>query len=502
MADRLVADDTVVDQILQEGGVGEVEAFVDPHGDDAGVGFDPVPPDVAEVLGAGNQPDLGHMGTRGLVEKHQDRQGDPGGDADFHPREQGQQDGGGDGGKIDAVVGPGSAQDRQVDEAENRDDDRGSQHGLGQEEQQRGQQQRGQGQAEGGEGSGGGCFGARVEVHDRPGKAAGDREAARKGRRDVGGTEADKLLIRDDALASLRGEGPGDGDGFDKADDGDQQGGNEEVSPERGGEGRQGQRRQAGRHVSDHRDALVRKAEGADRKDRQRHRHHRAGLGQQIGGARRKPGGTQQGLQPPAHPEEEDERGRADRQRGRLRVAEMRHDAADHADQVRSARLYAEDMTDLRGRDEDAGGGDEPGDDRVREEVRQKAKPEQAHGQQHHPRQEGQRDRRRDIVGRALRRDLARRGRRHQRHNRNRAHRQRARCAEDRVGQQRQDGGVETHFGRQSGQQGVGQRLRDQHDRDDHRRHEVRGQRVPVIAARPVEDRDMPPEPGGRDQAL
>ena len=63
MADRLVAADPCGHVILEEAGIGEIKAFVDPEGHQRGMCFDRVPQDIAEMLGAGDQTHFGHMGA-------------------------------------------------------------------------------------------------------------------------------------------------------------------------------------------------------------------------------------------------------------------------------------------------------------------------------------------------------------------------------------------------------------------------------------------------------
>ena len=82
-------------------------------------------------------------------------------------------------------------------------------------------------------------------------------------------------------------------------------------------------------------------------------------------------------------------------------------------------------------------------------------------------------------------------GRGHQAGHRHRADRQRARGAEDRIEHQRRHRGIEPDLRRQPGQQRIGQRLRDQHDRDDHRHDQVVGERLARCIA--------PPSPGSGD---
>jgi hypothetical protein len=59
----------------------------------------------------------------------------------------------------------------------------------------------------------------------------------------------------------------------------------------------------------------------------------------------------------------------------------------------------AEDMLELAGGDDDARRGDEAGDHRVREEIGEKAQPEDTQQDQEHARQEGQRERGRSSSG-------------------------------------------------------------------------------------------------------
>jgi hypothetical protein len=73
--------------------------------------------------------------------------------------------------------------------------------------------------------------------------------------------------------------------------------------------------------------------------------------------------------------------------------------------QVVTGRTDAEHMLELAGGNDDARRSDEPGNDRVRQEVGEKAQPQHTHGQQEHAGQEGQRDRGGYVVGRTNLRD-------------------------------------------------------------------------------------------------
>ena len=199
----------------------------------------------------------------------------------------------------------------------------------------------------------------------------------------------------------------------------------------------------------------------------------------------------QQGLQPLADPEQEQRRGHADRERPRIDLVESRCQPAKHGGPGIAARADAEDMLELAGRDEDAAGSDEPADHRVRQQVGEEAHAQQAEHSQHHARQCRQRNRRFEIERGSLRGDRTRRACGHQRHHRNRADRQSAAGAENRIGDQREDRGVEPDHRRQAGQQRIGEALRDQHDGDDDGRHHVLGQDRAIIRPAPFEDGEI-----------
>ena len=150
-------------------------------------------------------------------------------------------------------------------------------------------------------------------------------------------------------------------------------------------------------------------------------------------------------------------------------------------------RLDPQNVFQLTGSNQQTRGCDKARDHRVAQEIRQKAQTEYAHHKQDQPRQEGQRDGRSDIVGLAGQVEVSNGGRRHQADNRNRPDGQRTRRTENRIGDQGQDRRVKTHFGGKTGQQRIGQGLRDQHDRDDHRRQQVGRKRPLIVAAPPVQ---------------
>jgi hypothetical protein len=65
--------------------------------------------------------------------------------------------------------------------------------------------------------------------------------------------------------------------------------------------------------------------------------------------------------------------------------------------EIVARRIDAENVLQLAGGDDDARGGDEAGDDRVRQEIGEKTEPEQAEREQERAGQERERDRRRYV---------------------------------------------------------------------------------------------------------
>ena len=122
------------------------------------------------------------------------------------------------------------------------------------------------------------------------------------------------------------------------------------------------------------------------------------------------------------------------------------------------------------------------------EEIGYKAQPEQAHGHQDHAGHYRQGERGGHIAHRPFIGDAPHSDRRHQRDDSYRPDGQRAPGAEDCIEHQRRHGGVEPGFGRHARQHGIGQRLRNQHDRDDQRRHQITDQRLATVFTAPLKD--------------
>ena len=444
--------------------------------------------DIAEVFGARHQPDFGNMRFGGFIEMQKDRQHHPAGHPQFDPAAQGDQHGGQHGSEIGFGIAPCLFQDREIHQCQHGHDDRRGQGRLRQKEDQRRQRQCGHGQTHGGIGPRRRCLRPCVKVHHRPRKPARDRIAPRKGRADIGRPQTNQLLIRIDPLTPFRGKRLRDRDGFNKPDDRDQKSRQQQAAHQIERQVRQRQRWQALRHGTHNLDALPRKIKGPDRQCGDNHRRHGPRLGRHIRRPRTHTARAQERFQPLAHPEQKQRRGHANHHRRPVHHAQIGPDRHQQLCQIAARGINAQNMLDLAGGDDHTRGGDKARDHRVGQEIRQKPQLEHPHHQQHHPRQQGQRQRGDGIAHRALISDIAQGGGCHQRHHRHRPHRQGAAGAKDGIKQDRHDRRIEPRFGRQPRQQRIGQRLRDQHDRDDHRRDQIIGQGRLVIVAPPVED--------------
>jgi hypothetical protein len=114
------------------------------------------------------------------------------------------------------------------------------------------------------EGPGSRRLGAGVEIHHRAREAARHRIAAGEGRAEIGGAEADQLLVGVDALALLGRQRLRDRDRLHEADDRDQERRDETAATRlRRRQARHGERRQALRHLADDGSRPVREPEQA-----------------------------------------------------------------------------------------------------------------------------------------------------------------------------------------------------------------------------------------------
>ena len=122
------------------------------------------------------------------------------------------------------------------------------------------------------------------------------------------------------------------------------------------------------------------------------------------------------------------------------------------------------------------------------EEIGEEAQPQNPHESQHRPGKKRQRDGNRPVFRRTGDSMLTDGGCRHQRDNGDRPDGQHAAGAKHSIEQQRRDAGIEPHFRRQPGEQGIGQTLGNQHDGHDQRGYPIADQGVAIVAAPPVKN--------------
>ena len=150
--------------------------------------------------------------------------------------------------------------------------------------------------------------------------------------------------------------------------------------------------------------------------------------------------------------------------------------------------VHAQQVTKLADGNNNARGGDKTGDHRMGQKVGEKAHSQNAHQQQERPGEQCQQHGGIEVAHAADLGNAADGAGRHQRNHGHRAHRQAAAAAQQAVGDEWQHTGVETNFGRQAGKQGVGQRLRDKHDRHNDGRQQVGGELAAVVLLSPFQD--------------
>ena len=159
-----------------------------------------------------------------------------------------------------------------------------------------------------------------------------------------------------------------------------------------------------------------------------------------------------------------------------------------------AAGIHTKDVFELTGGNDHARCGNKTCNHRVGKEVGQKAQLEHAHRKQDRPGKNRKCQGSQRITHRAGFGNIAHRRRRHQGHNRHRANRKCAAGAKDGIKNDRRDGGIKPCLGRQTSQQRIGKRLRDQHDRHDHSCNHVIAKGRPVIGLSPVKNRDIFPK--------
>ena len=153
---------------------------------------------------------------------------------------------------------------------------------------------------------------------------------------------------------------------------------------------------------------------------------------------------------------------------------------------IGAARLHAQQVLDLPHSNEHSRARDKTADHRMAQKMGQKTQPQHPKQQQHAPGQQRQQHGQRHVVGRASGGQGLQGAGRHERSDCHRAHGQRHAGPQRGIGNDRQDAGVQAHFGRQARQQRVGQALRDQHHRHDHAGNHVAGEPGLLVVTDPA----------------
>jgi hypothetical protein len=361
-------------------GVGEEQPALDPQQrDPRGQLVLGVPLDVAVLAGhARDLAEHGHMGPRGPVQQQQQRHDDPEeqpgqGVEDQHPGQGGHggQEVGPGGDAVDAAQLAGGDpvqgdQGRQVDQLDDGGDHHRGQGGLGQLLEQAGEEQQGE-DGEGGHDQprhlGAGPGGA---VHGRLGEAAVHHHAAGQARAQVGGAEAEQLLVGVHLVVVGGRIAPGRAQALGEADQHDPGRGRGQVEVVGRGHGRGPQGRQPAVDLPDDPDPVGVQVEQPDGGDPGQDRDQRPG--------------HDRGQAP--QPQDQGERGQADGQGGQAGLAELGQEVAELLEEVAAAPLDPEQVRELAGDDGQGQPDDEALEHRLGDEAGQEA-------QAQHPGQDG-----------------------------------------------------------------------------------------------------------------
>ena len=229
---------------------------------------------------------------------------------------------------------------------------------------------------------------------------------------------------------------------------------------------------QAVGHRAHDRHAVVLQVEDGDHGDPEHdHEQH----GRHFGGVR-------------AQHEDDRQRHDADGQRQQAGVAELGDQVGQLAEEPGAAAFHAQQLGQLADADDQGEAGDEAGQHRAREEVGDEPGAREPGGQQQRADQQGEQRGEGDEAGGVAERDLCDRGRRVRGDRRARADRELPAGAEDRVREQRRQGGEQAGRRRQARERGIGDALRHEHGPDGGRRDDVRSQPAPLVARQPVAD--------------
>ena len=235
---------------------------------------------------------------------------------------QGQHNGGQHGAKVGTGIPEGASQGRQVNQRSHRHDNRRCQRGLGQPGNGRRQEQGGQGNAHRRIGSRRRRFRAGIKVDHGAGEATGYRHTSGETGTQVGGAQANQLLVRINTLAPLGGQRLAHRHRFHKAHHTDQQGTDGQLGPYRGLQawhGKGGQTRWHGTHQPD---TLFIQPQGPGHQGCHHHCQNRCRLGENIRGTGRQAQLAQQRLQVATGPHQEQQGTATHQQSGQIGISQ------------------------------------------------------------------------------------------------------------------------------------------------------------------------------------
>ena len=412
------------------------------------------------------------MQVAGPPDQHQQRENHTGGDAGQHA--QGQL--AGEHHQREHQLGPAAGQQlaeiAQVGKMQHRRDDDGRQRAVRQAAKQRRQRDQGDEAEDGGDEVG--KLGA-GSCGDRDGglrQAADDEEAAEQAAQDVGGAMCDQLLVRVDLTAIPHCRSLGTAERLGIADQHDGERTRDELAEQARIDPRPAEVGQAGRQCPDHADPRCLAADQADEQGR---------------GDRDDQGRGDRGRQA-AQCHHRGEAQKAGEHRRRRRAREMLQQRPQLLEEVARSAGDAQQVRHLSDDGDPDQAFDESPHHRRRDEGRDPAHPQRAEQQEEDSDEDGERGGQRVEVGGALRRDGAHRQRRDQPGGGVGSDHQQARCAEQGIGDERRDDGVEAHDRRDADDAGIGHALGD-HDRPDREAgQQIRHCPIPAIGRQPAED--------------
>ena len=301
----------------------------------------------------------------------------------------------------------------------------------------------------------------------RPAGTGADRKTLAHSGSQVAHAEGAQLGVGIDVVALARGEDPGIEHAVGECDQRDPAGGSREHAQITQRDGGQPERRQPGGHLADDRNAVPIQREQRHRCRGESHRDERAGST-----------GRQSGQQD----QHRQYRGR-ERQRGPVHVRQRPGQGAHLGEESLAVDGGAGQPAQLVSDHDQRDPGHVADQHRPRQQVGEKAEPDQSGHQAHQSHQCGEHRRQHRVADRVANGQRRQRGCRHQGRGRLRTGREIARRSQDRVDRQRQQRRPQTGYRRQTGHRRIGHRLRHQISRHGDPGQQITAQPGPAVVA-------------------